>query len=142
MSQSPKTKSSLRDVSVSSKFMKELSEYRYLLYDFKQTRFTWDNSFNLVFPSLDKIKGGLPMRLNTYRKWLKTLLIDYPKLDYIHPHIFRHTHASLLLQAGANVIDVAKRLGHSTSRITEAIYIHLTRKQDIGLADKIESVLK
>lgn len=142
VSQSPKTKSSLRDVSVSSKFMKELNEYRYLLYDFKQTRFTWDNSFNLVFPSLDKIKGGLPMRLNTYRKWLKTLLIDYPKLDYIHPHIFRHTHASLLLQAGANVIDVAKRLGHSTSRITEAIYIHLTRKQDIGLADKIESVLK
>lgn len=64
------------------------------------------------------------------------------RLYTLHPHIFRHTHASLLLQAGANVIDVAKRLGHSTSRITEAIYIHLTRKQDIGLADKIESVLK
>ena len=141
--QAPKTKSSIRDVSISNSFMNELIEYKTLLEDFKTNRFVWHNDCgDLVFPSLDKIKGGLQMKLNTYSKWLKLFFIDEPNLNYLRPHIFRHTHASLLIQAGANVIDVAKRLGHSNSKITEAIYIHLTKKQDMSLANKIESVLK
>lgn len=46
----------------------------------------------------------------------------------VTPHIFRHTHASLLFTAGFTVEEVSRRLRHSDSRITKEIYIHITKK--------------
>ncbi|MFS0948531.1 tyrosine-type recombinase/integrase [Enterococcus durans] len=44
-------------------------------------------------------------------------------------HGLRHTHASLLLEAGANIKDVQERLGHSSIQITMDLYIHITDKR-------------
>ncbi len=40
-------------------------------------------------------------------------------------HDMRHTHASLLLQAGVNVKVVAERLGHSSPTVTMNTYAHV-----------------
>lgn len=40
-------------------------------------------------------------------------------------HEFRHSHASLLCNAGINIQEVARRLGHSNPEITMRIYAHL-----------------
>ncbi|WP_315968781.1 tyrosine-type recombinase/integrase [Enterococcus durans] len=47
---------------------------------------------------------------------------------------FRHTHASLLLESGANIKDVQEHLGHSSIQITMDLYIHITdkRKEEIA----------
>ncbi|KRM59105.1 integrase [Ligilactobacillus animalis KCTC 3501 = DSM 20602] len=60
-------------------------------------------------------------------RWCKQLLKagDLPKITL---HGFRHTHATLLLSAGASVKEVQNRLGHSDVSTTLNIYTHLTRQ--------------
>lgn len=43
-------------------------------------------------------------------------------------HKLRHTHASLLLEAGAEMKYIQQRLGHSSDRITTEVYTHMTDK--------------
>lgn len=49
-------------------------------------------------------------------------------LRRIKVHGLRHTHATLLLMAGASVQEVQDRLGHSNYSITMDIYAHLTQE--------------
>ena len=53
----------------------------------------------------------------------------------VHPHKFRHTHASLLLHGGADNASVSKRLGHKQVSTTQNIYSHCFEKSDEGCAD-------
>ena len=49
------------------------------------------------------------------------------KLNF-HFHSLRHTHATILIENGANIKDVQKRLGHSNINITFDTYTHATEK--------------
>ena len=49
--------------------------------------------------------------------------------EELYPHIFRHTHASLLAEQGVALEAIQRRLGHSSGEITKEIYIHITEKQ-------------
>jgi integrase len=44
-------------------------------------------------------------------------------------HSLRHTHTSLMFEAGASLDAVSLRLGHADSRITKEIYLHITEKK-------------
>ena len=46
----------------------------------------------------------------------------------LNSHSFRHTHATRLIEAGANPIDVAARLGHADVSITQNLYAHDTEE--------------
>ncbi len=43
-------------------------------------------------------------------------------------HSLRHTHATMLLEAGANIKDIQQRLGHSKLATTMDTYSHVTKK--------------
>lgn len=47
-------------------------------------------------------------------------------LEPIKVHGFRHTHCSLLFEAGVPIQDVQERLGHSDIQTTMNIYTHVT----------------
>ena len=53
-------------------------------------------------------------------------------------HELRHTYASLLAQAGADLLTISKLLGHSDTRITARHYAHLC---DQTLASAVEKLL-
>lgn len=59
----------------------------------------------------------------------------------ITPHGFRHTHASLLFEAGASVKEVQERLGHSDIKTTLNIYTHVTKDAEKGVAEKFMSYM-
>jgi integrase len=44
----------------------------------------------------------------------------------VHPHLFRHTHATELIRAGWNMALVQKRLGHANVQTTSNTYLHLS----------------
>ncbi|AMB93291.1 site-specific integrase [Aerococcus sp. UMB8608] len=50
-------------------------------------------------------------------------------LRFIKIHGFRHTHCTLLFDAGVPLQDVRDRLGHSSIKITVDIYNHVTDQQ-------------
>lgn len=43
------------------------------------------------------------------------------------PHALRHTHVSLLAEAGVPLETISRRLGHNDSAITREIYLHVTK---------------
>lgn len=55
-------------------------------------------------------------------------------------HDLRHTHASLLLAAGANIHAVSARLGHASVGFTLQVYGHLMPGMDEALADATDAV--
>lgn len=46
----------------------------------------------------------------------------------VTPHVLRHTHTSLLAEQDFPLERISKRLGHSDSRITKAVYLHITER--------------
>ncbi|EME7138811.1 tyrosine-type recombinase/integrase, partial [Enterococcus faecium] len=56
-------------------------------------------------------------------------------------HGFRHTHCSLLFEAGLSIKEVQERLGHSDIHTTMNIYTHVTKKQKERAADKFAAYL-
>lgn len=61
---------------------------------------------------------------------------DFPRLKI---HGFRHTHCSLLFEAGLSVKEVQDRLGHSDVQTTLNIYTHVTKKQKDVVAEKFSN---
>lgn len=59
-----------------------------------------------------------------------------PTLHKISTHGFRHTHASILIESGANMKEIQERLGHSTVQITMDVYGHMTLKALENTAEK------
>ncbi|MED4174353.1 tyrosine-type recombinase/integrase [Halalkalibacterium halodurans] len=52
-------------------------------------------------------------------------------VEYKGTHGFRHTHAVLLLESGASIKFVSKRLGHKTIKTTADTYLDITEKIEI-----------
>ncbi|MBF0781074.1 MULTISPECIES: tyrosine-type recombinase/integrase [unclassified Granulicatella] len=40
-------------------------------------------------------------------------------------YALRHTHGSILLYKGSSILYISKRLGHSSTAITQQVYLHL-----------------
>ena len=52
-------------------------------------------------------------------------------------HILRHTHTTMLVEAGVEIPLIMQRLGHSDSKITMEIYSHVTQKMQNHMDDKM-----
>ena len=79
--------------------------------------------------------GGIrPLAETTVQKRKKTA-IQKSGVKEIRIHDFRHSHASLLLNNGVNVLAVSKRLGHSNVNMTMRVYAHLMEKTDESMME-------
>lgn len=74
------------------------------------------------------------------RKWLEHVLTKY-QLPKITTHGFRHTHCSLLFEAGFSIKEVQDRLGHSDAQTTMNIYAHLSEHAKDEAIDKLEKFM-
>ncbi|MCM2675515.1 site-specific integrase [Alkalicoccobacillus plakortidis] len=63
-------------------------------------------------------------------------------VSYKGTHGFRHTHAVLLLEAGASLLYVSKRLGHKSTDITSSTYLDVTKKIEEDELEKFASYTK
>ena len=70
------------------------------------------------------------MVLRTFREnmmCLNEVIGVYEKFDF---HSFRHTHATELSEAGVNIKEIQRRLGHSTMDVTSKRYLHATKAME------------
>ena len=56
-------------------------------------------------------------------------------------HDFRDTHATRLIEAGADIKAVSKRIGHSTIETTYNVYVKVTTKMESDIVNKFESYI-
>lgn len=121
----PKNNASYRTISIDDKTLKLLND----MYEYRISE--------LVFTSQN---GGLLSDAKP-RKWLRAIA-NKAGLEPIKVHAARHTHASLLFEAGATVKDVQLRLGHEDVQTTMNIYTHVTKKSTERMAQKFSDYVE
>lgn len=78
---------------------------------------------------------GLPWAKNTYVRPLAAASSAAKLEPAVTIHELRHTYASLLAQAGCDLLTISKLLGHADTRITSRHYAHLC---DASLAAAVD----
>jgi integrase len=132
----PKTKASIRDITLPDIVIETLKAHRKRLLERRiQLGLGKLGKDDLVFPDWE----GSPQWPDRFSaRW--TELSEKLKLG-VSFHELRHTHASQLIDAGVDVVTISKRLGHASPTITLSTYAHLFRKDDGKAADAINAAL-
>ena len=135
----PKTKKSIRTIFLDEETMCALKDWKTT-----QARWLLSQGINalsgaqLIFPKRNNELAGTTLansRLSTFYR-------QNPDLRRITIHGFRHTHATLLLEAGLNVKDVQERLGHKNIQITLDTYSHITQQKKQETVTKFANYLE
>ncbi|WP_375104102.1 tyrosine-type recombinase/integrase [Paenibacillus sp. RS8] len=125
----PKTRSSIREVEISKKVVEVLDSQslwqKQLMMAERQKYYT---KGGFIFVN-DQYKPGYPMIHEVAQRGMKKYLLMTGLSETLTPHSLRHTHASLLAEAGEDLEVIQKRLGHKNDQITRDIYTHVTKKR-------------
>lgn len=128
--QPPKTKSSNRVISIDYKTCKQLQKWKLRQKElFLQNRI---KNNNIVFSDYE---SNYSNRQSLYQR--STRLSKAVGLPNIGTHGWRHTHASMLYEAGIPMKEAQERLGHASLEMTNSIYTHLSDKQKNETAEKL-----
>lgn len=100
---------------------------------FRNSRFY--NDFNLMFP-MPTGEIMSPKVISQRFKEVLTSVCDEHTAKKHQLYDLRHTHASMLINEGWDIVKVSKRLGHSDATTTLRFYAHLIPNSDI---DNVES---
>jgi integrase len=92
---------------------------------------------------LDKYNNKLPHMSNVkYNAYLKEIGDICGIKKSLHSHLARHTWATILLNAGMDMVSVSKCLGHSNSKITESTYAKILPDKLFEKVKKVGDNLK
>ncbi|MDN6571856.1 MAG: tyrosine-type recombinase/integrase, partial [Staphylococcus equorum] len=86
-----------------------------------------------------KLKGknvGEAMHYNDISSLFKRL--KYKTSINVHPHLFRHTHATIFYNETKDIKQVQERLGHSNIQTTINLYVHPTEEDIRDDWDKVK----
>ncbi|MFU2194758.1 tyrosine-type recombinase/integrase [Streptococcus pluranimalium] len=131
---SPKSKASIRDIDIDNKTIQLLKTYQ-----LRQVQEAWKlgrkekvvfSDFIHDYPSNKTLGTRLRTRFKN---------AGVPNIGF---HGFRHTHASLLLNAGIPYKELQNRLGHSTLSMTMDTYSHLSKENAKKAVSFFETALK
>ncbi|MDT2436832.1 site-specific integrase [Enterococcus avium] len=130
-----KNESSVRKIPIDQYSMQLLKTHKAgqeLLFE----NFSITNSNDFIFYNL---KDGI-VSSNAVNKYLKKKLKELGIDRNMTLHGLRHTHASILLYSGVNILNVSKRLGHANLETTMSTYLHIVKELEEKDADKINAV--
>lgn len=119
----PKTKTSKRTLILDSKTITDMQRWKL----FQQSHFMKLGNPNqpLIFPT----NQGQVLYVQTIRtKLLQAFKGSH--LPNIGFHGFRHSHASILLNAGVSYKEIQTRLGHASIKMTMDTYSHLEQEKE------------
>nr|DAN68964.1 MAG TPA: RECOMBINASE CRE [Caudoviricetes sp.] len=133
--QSPKTRKSIRKITIDDITASVLKSWK-----LEQKKLFFKNGVknsNIVFSG----SSGEYLDKSHFRVSLKKFLKRYD-LPAITVHGLRHTHASLLFEAGVEPKTISDRLGHANIQTTLDMYTHLNDNQRSDVADRLLKFLE
>lgn len=134
----PKTKRGRRNLSLPSDAVAVLQQHRKAQLELRFKLGIGNIAADtLVFCTIE----GEPIRpRNITKAWSR--VVAAKKLPPVSFHALRHTHVSILINRGVDILTISRRLGHSKAAITLDVYGHLIGGADEAAADAIAGVLK
>lgn len=133
--QSPKTKRSTRTISLDDATIQILKNWK-----LEQKKQFFKNGVKSKDIVITNIKGNY-LDFAYFRDELKKFLSTH-NLKRFSVHSLRHTHASLLFEAGIEPKTISDRLGHSNIQTTLDMYTHLNDRQRSDVADRLLKFLE
>lgn len=134
ISNTTKTTSSKRIIAIDTETLQELMKHKTVIDKRRIKTMNWINN-NLVFPGIK----GAPRCPDEVSKLCKKYanLIGKPSFTM---HGTRHTHATLLIENGANMKAIQERLGHASFQETMDTYSHVTPKMEDDIVERISKI--
>lgn len=121
-----KTESSQRNVLVDSEIIAEIKKFIIKQHILNDNPIFVYNNHSIVSAEINKSLSSILSSLNIAR---------------IPFHGLRHTHASIMLYSGVNLLSVSKRLGHSNVTTTQQTYLHIIKEMEEQDDTKILTLL-
>ncbi|WP_158232818.1 site-specific integrase [Sporosarcina sp. P17b] len=136
----PKTEDSNRTVSFNKDLAEELKKMKVQynkekLIGLRDPKSEW---CDLVFTG----RSEQPVRAVTIGAVFNKIYKAYGIKDVSGTHILRHTHITMLVEAGVDLPVIMERVGHSNINITLDIYTHVTKKMQQNSDDKINDYFR
>ena len=126
-----KTKSSIRNFKMTNRLTQELKSH-YL--NFQTSKEYYGSLYHQEYNFICCNEDGTPIHPTRFSTFFINL---FKRLGYKYSfHDLRHTHATMLHEAGANLKVIQERLGHSDIRTTMNIYSHMTTTLEDEAVDK------
>ncbi|WP_373876526.1 site-specific integrase [Paenibacillus spongiae] len=122
----PKTKSSKREIDLEPIVLDELIKHRAQQRIFRMAMRDRYFDEDFIFTMTGK-HPGYPIFVKTVQNHMTRLLKLAELNTALTPHSLRHTHTSLLAEAGAGLEEIMERLGHKNDDITKSVYLHVTK---------------
>lgn len=132
----PKTSSSAADILIGDKLISILRDHK-----------EWQNTNKVTYGPHYTVNNFVCTKENGKQVTTSTIkylsrIVNYELGINFNFHSLRHTHATMLLEAGANFKDIQKRLRHSRLATTMDTYSHVTKKLSQSTVNIFENLLK
>lgn len=132
----PKTPASIRTIAIEDELVELLKNHKK-----KQSKFKFANRHkfedyhdeNFVFCR----ENGYPFIQKNIIQRMSRILEKTSIKKHATPHIFRHTHISMLTEAEVDIATIMERVGHDDMKTTMKIYTHVTEKMKKDASQKI-----
>lgn len=114
----PKTMTSIRVVDLDENILnilREVIEYKKKM-DYPPSEYLFATS------------DGHPVTVDLIRQVIRRVGEKTSIKKKLYTYIFRHTHISMLAEAGVSLPEIMKRVGHKNESTTTEIYLHVTKK--------------
>ncbi|WP_047986113.1 tyrosine-type recombinase/integrase [Ornithinibacillus californiensis] len=137
----PKTKRSRRKIIVDEDVIKTLLEHKEA--QEKVIEQLGDAYYNkdFIFAKMER-QYGYPIVIKTVQNRMARLLRLSGLNPELTPHSLRHTHTSLLAEAGVALEQIMDRLGHSDDQITKDVYLHVTQEMKKEASQKFAQLMR
>lgn len=125
----PKSPSSVRKLQIPANLMVILEEQKKVQ---QQNAKRWTEDFLVC--------GGITCLSDTAISNKNIQYAGEAELEPIRIHDFRHTHATLLINEGISIQEIARRLGHADVTVTWKVYAHLYPREEERAIEILEKI--
>ncbi|GGC97390.1 site-specific integrase [Thalassobacillus devorans] len=137
----PKTKGSIRTIKLDPDVITVLKKHKEHQNKLIEKSSGSYNQLDFVFAK-EINNPGYPEFLKTVNTRMQRLLKLSGIDKNLTPHSLRHTHTSLLIEAGVGIKEIQQRLGHGDINTTMNIYAHITENMEEKASQKFSELMR
>ncbi|MFC0476368.1 tyrosine-type recombinase/integrase [Robertmurraya beringensis] len=137
----PKTRKSRRKIIVDEEVIDALKEHKQVQEKVIERLGKAYCNQDFIFARMQRYHG-YPIVIKNIRDRMKRLLRIAGLNEDLTPHSLRHTHTSLLAEAGVSLEQIMDRLGHTDDQITKNVYLHITQEMKKEASQKFGELMR
>ena len=132
-----KTKNSKRQIPLTEFVLNELVIHKNRIVE-------WKGLVGTLFEDNDLVISTTTGTFQDPRNVVRVMkrIVKCAKVPNIRFHDIRHTHASILISAGADIVTISRLLGHANPKMTLEFYAHLLPGAKNEIADLFHDTIQ